>query len=87
MSLAFLLALVVVGVAAWVFGRARTSGMPVAGAGTGRASKAKPKCAWSLTGEHKGKFIEYRCSACDVVAYSSTGAAPEICKRNLKGTS
>lgn len=52
------------------------------GPGLGRAMKLKRKaCSWSETGGSKGRFVEYRCATCDVVAMSYTGKAPQDCKK------
>lgn len=48
-------------------------------------SKKKPRkaCKWLETGEAKGRFVEYRCEICDVVALSHTGRPPQDCKKVL----
>ena len=76
--LAFVLALVVIVAVGLSLGRGR-----VGGAGKKPAKRA---CAWSETGNSNGRIVEYRCAACGVAAYSATGAAPVICKSNLKGS-
>ncbi|QFT99402.1 hypothetical protein FIU85_18950 [Roseovarius sp. THAF8] len=80
--LAFVLALVVIAAVAWSLGRGRVGGR-MAGPGKRPARRA---CKWSETGNSNGRFVEYRCAACGVAAYSATGDAPVICKSNLKGS-
>ncbi len=78
--LSFVIALaVVVAVGLWL-GRGRGAAGP---GGAGRP--AKRACSWSETGARNGRFVEYKCAACGVAAYSATGQAPVICKRTLGG--
>ncbi|MGK7653442.1 hypothetical protein ACSQ76_13800 [Roseovarius sp. B08] len=80
--LAFVLALVVIVAVALSLGRGRMGGR-LGGPGKKPAKRA---CKWSETGNSNGRFVEYRCAACGVSAFSATGAAPAICKSNLKGS-
>jgi hypothetical protein len=41
-------------------------------------------CKWALTGDSNGRLVEYRCETCGIAAYSTTGAAPVTCKRNIR---
>ncbi|QFT92613.1 hypothetical protein FIU86_07150 [Roseovarius sp. THAF9] len=76
--LAFVLALVVIVAVALSPERGRMGGVG--------KKPAKRACKWSETGNSNGRFVEYRCAACGVAAYSATGDAPVICKSNLKGS-
>jgi hypothetical protein len=80
--LAFVLALVVIVAVALSLGRGRMGGR----LGGPAKKPAKRACKWSETGNSNGRFVEYRCAACGVAAYSATGEAPVICKSNLKGS-
>jgi hypothetical protein len=58
--------------------------------GTGARASAsrlfrKSDCKWRATGEVKTTLAEYRCAACGIAAYSRTGKAPTMCKKNLRG--
>ncbi|MEM9585332.1 MAG: hypothetical protein AAGA08_19675 [Pseudomonadota bacterium] len=48
-----------------------------------RSKRPRNPCKWSETGGSKGRFVEYKCSACLVVALSHTGAPPKDCKKVL----
>lgn len=80
--LAFVLAMVVIVAVGLSLGRGRMGGR-LGGPGNKPAKRA---CKWSETGNRNGRFVEYRCAACGVAAYSATGDAPVICKSNLKGS-
>lgn len=83
--MAIAIALVILGLYAfWAYTRKGAVGQ---GQGQVGKSKTKPKsCKWEKTGETKGRFVEYRCKACSVVALSHTGGAPQDCKSDLGGT-
>lgn len=73
--------------AIWAFRRSDGAG---AGKGSssrpGNPKKKKKSCKWEKTGETKGRFIEYQCKTCSVIALSHTGTAPQDCKSDLGGT-
>ena len=73
----FVVALIVLAYAVWTFTRGGRS-LP-------RAASPKNPCKWSKTGERSGAFVEYKCAACGVAAYSRTDAAPRDCKKGLTG--
>lgn len=60
----------------WALNRSGTIG----GGGSQRPIKDTKKCDWSETGGGSGKLREYHCATCNMIAYSSTGAAPVDCK-------
>ncbi len=60
----------------------RRGGAPSRMGGRGLKAKRNP-CKWSETGDTKGRFVEYRCATCLVVALSHTGAPPQDCKKVL----
>ena len=76
----FVTALIIVGYAVWIFSRK--------GGGGAMPKMAMPKkkaCKWAKTGDSSGAFVEYRCSACGVSAFSRNDAAPKDCKKGLTG--
>jgi hypothetical protein len=83
--MAIAIALLILGLYAfWAFTRKGS-----AASGPGQIGKPKSKrksCKWQKTGETKGRFTEYRCKTCGVVALSHTGHAPQDCKSDLGGT-
>ena len=49
----------------------------------GGTPNRKLLCKWERAGEATGRLQEYRCTTCDVTAYSGTGSPPRDCKRGL----
>lgn len=42
-------------------------------------------CQWRADGQKNASFRRWRCASCGVEAYSSTGKAPDQCKKGLDG--
>ena len=80
----FITAVLVLLYVAWVFlwrrGADGTGSMQMPGFSKKKAARA---CKWQETGKTKGRFVEYRCASCTVVALSYTGKAPLDCKKVL----
>lgn len=74
----FVVALIVLAYAVWTFTRGKGPNLP-------KMRTEKNPCKWSKTGERSGAFVEYRCAACGVSAFSRTDAAPKDCKKGLTG--
>ncbi len=71
--------------ALWAFSRKAVGRVSGETPPTKSRKKAK-QCKWAPTGESKGRFVEYKCQTCSVVALSHTGKPPMDCKSELGGT-